>query len=182
MRPNKRSTPGVRCPVALAEIYANAFTYPRGRACRRYWVAPGILVGGNINDPDDWRHLREALGITAVINLDHRSESWIGIRHLLEHGVEDDGKGFTREDFEKVVSFARERLEEGPIYVHCHIGVSRSPTFAYAILRAVKGMPPAEALAAIDGAESEWESGWSSVPKHRTYVTSVESALADPST
>lgn len=164
--------------MALAEIYANVFTYPRGRACRRYWVASGILVGGNINDPNDWRHLREALGITAVVNLDHRSESWIGIRHLLEHGVEDDGKGFSRSDVEKVVSFARERLQEGPIYVHCHIGVSRSPTFAYAILRSVMGMTPDEALAAINGAESEWEHGWSSAEKHQVYVRSIEDAIA----
>lgn len=164
--------------MALAEIYPNSHTSPPGRPCRRYWVHPLVMVGGNINDEADWAHLRDRYGIRAVVNLDHRDYSGLSIPALCQCPVEDDGRGFARQMVRQVVAFSWLWTGIGPVYVCCHIGVSRSAAFAYGILRWVFGMSEDGAVSAICTGEGEYGDQWEAVEKHRTYMRSVDLALA----
>lgn len=164
--------------MARAEVYENKFTSPPGRPCVRFWVHPQIMIGGNLNGPEDWAHLRDKYGIRAVVNLDHRSEAWMGMPALSECPVEDNGQGFSRHHVRQAVSFAWLWTGIGPIYVHCHIGVSRSPAFAYGMLRWIYGMSEDAALTAINMGEGEFGASWETVPKHVTYMKSVDRALS----
>ena len=64
--------------MTVAETYLNRYGYPDPVATLRYWVHPGILVGGNVNDEADWRHLRDDLGIRSVLNVDHNTDTGKG--------------------------------------------------------------------------------------------------------
>lgn len=167
--------------MTLAQVYQNRFTSPPNRDCSRYWVHPHILVGGNINDQSDFEHLTELLGVTAVVNVDHNSDipviqNWFNFR-LYEYPVHDDGTGFHWDAVRGVVGFAYQWVKKGPIYVHCHIGYSRSPAFAYGILRWCFNETIEKSLEALNTAGAEFGTDYASIPKHRTYLASIERAL-----
>lgn len=166
--------------MGLAEVYLNRFTDPQHRPTRRYWVHPLILVGGNINDWPDFYHLEHDLEITSVLNVDGRSE-----RELLGEGVElfevplvDDGNPFSILNVRKAIGWAINQLDEGVIYVHCHIGVSRSPAIAYGILRWRYQLTRSDALAMINAGGGEFGNTYESVPKHLVYLDAVDAALS----
>lgn len=160
-------------------LYQNAFTSPPNRDCVRHWVHQRVLVGGNVNDQADWMNLVFRHDIISNINLDARSESHLDIRHLCEAPVQDDGNPFPRAAVRHVLSFARMQVGIGAVYVHCHIGVSRSPAFAYGILRWALDMSPEQALAGINSSGAEYGSDYLGYhPKHRTYIDAVESAIS----
>lgn len=135
------------------------------------------MVGGNINDGADLAHLRGKYGIRSVVNLDARSEAHLQVPALCECPVVDDGRPFAPHFVRQAVSFAKLQVGIGPLYVHCHIGVSRSPAFAYGILRWAFEMNPDAALTAINMGGGEFGPSWESVSKHRVYMESVERAI-----
>lgn len=162
----------------MPEIHLNAHTYPPMRQCVRHWVHPTILVGGNLNDRADYDDLAARLGVRSVVNLDARSEAGLLIPALCEIPVDDNGQPFPRDAIRHAVSFAKLQVGIGAVYVHCHIGVSRSPAFAYGILRWVYGMSRPEAVARLNSSGGEYGSDYLSVPKHGVYLDAVDSALS----
>ncbi len=173
--------------MAIAEFYQNRFTNPPNQECSRYWVHPMILVGGNVNDGTELIRLRQQFGICGFINLDHNEpEGLTGIENdwesffedCLENPVLDDGQGFNRADVRRVVSFAH-AFKDHPISINCHVGFSRSPAFAYAIMRWVYEMTGQEALHALNTADGPYGSAYlMCVPKHLVYIDSIEAALS----
>ncbi len=122
-------------------------------------------------------------GVGAVVNVDGRSEAHLPIdsHYLFEAPTADDGNPFSRAAVRDAVSFARSRLKVGvrALYVHCHIGVSRSPAFAYGILRWALDMSPEQALAGLNSSGAEYGTDYLGyAPKHRVYLDAVEAALA----
>ncbi len=163
--------------MALAEVYLNRLARPHTHH-RRYWVHPSILVGGNVVDAEDWLHLSKDFGIRSVLNVDHYSDMGKGILMLSESPVPDDGTPLPRGIIRHAVSFAKMTVGLGPIYVHCHAGISRSPAFAYAIMRWVFDMAPAAAIEAIRAGGGEQNETYGMLPKQRSYIESVELALS----
>jgi hypothetical protein len=161
---------------SLAETYSNTYAI-HNRVCRRYWVHPKVMVGGNVLDAADWKHLQDTYSIASVLNVDGISDVGKGISHLSECHVEDDGTPFPRHIVRQAVSFAKLTTGFGPIYVHCHLGISRSPAFAYAILRWVFEQSPEEALKAIRASAGEWGQGYGTSGIHISYINSIEKAF-----
>jgi hypothetical protein len=171
--------------MTLAETYQNRFTNPPNQVCQRYWVHPMILVGGNVNDGNELIRLRQKFGICGFINLDHnRPNDLTGIENdwesffedCLDQPVLDNGEGFNPEDVRRVISFAY-GFKGYPIHLNCHIGYSRSPAFAYAIMRWVYGMQCGEATRALNESGGPFGSSYlNAAPKHRTYLFSIERA------
>ena len=160
----------------LAELYRNSLYAPDPtHVVARYWVVPQILVGGSILDSEDWVHLRDVFGITGVICVEsEHSDSGKGIEKLCELPTLDDGQPKPKELFVDAIVFAREVLGAGGrLYVHCQMGGSRSPAFAYAILRAVLGMSQGAARTWIAMAKP----GYGEHPVHQTYLASADSAV-----
>jgi hypothetical protein len=69
---------------------------------------------------------------------------------FLWNGVEDGGQAMPDDWFETGVTFALEALQDpdAQVLAHCHAGINRGPSMAYAILLAT-GMDPVAALTAI---------------------------------
>jgi hypothetical protein len=177
--------------MGLAEIYINrAYSPDPTHATQRWWVNPDILVGGSIYDASDWNHLYKDFGVRSVLNVEtEHSDEGKGIPILSECRVPDNGDPFPPGIVRHAVSFAKMNIGFGPIYVHCQMGGSRSPAFAYAILRWVHGMNPFAALEAVRNGK-DWtlrnDDGklvggagltYGDHPTHRIYLASVEDAL-----
>lgn len=129
-------------------------------------------------DAGDWRHLHDAFGIRSVLNVDHNTDAGKGIQFLSECPVPDDGTPFPRGLIRHAVSFARMHIGIGGLYVHCHAGISRSPAFAYAILRWITDMSPGEALSAVRKSGTHWGDDYGAYTNQKTYLDSVEKALS----
>lgn len=158
----------------IAEYYVNTIS-PINPTMIRYWVTSDLLLGGNICDQKDWEHLEKDFGVKAVINLDGHTDKDKGITNLLECYVLDNGDPFPAEKIKQVISFAKEHMKH-PIYLHCHAGISRSPHFAYAILRSCYGMTKEDAMAQIRNALPDTHYGFNN---HTTsYIKSIEDALS----
>ena len=177
--------------MGLAEVYVNrAYSYDPTHPVQRWWVNDDIMVGGSICDAGDWQHLFKDFGIRSVLNVEtEHSDVGKGIQLLSECQVPDDGSPFPSGLVRHAVSFAQMNVGLGPIYVHCQMGGSRSPAFAYAILRWVHRMDPAGALFTVR-AGKDWslkaQNGkliggaglvYGEHPTHRAYLASVENAL-----
>jgi len=162
--------------MAVAEQYVNTYARPH-RLCLRWWAHPSVMIGGNVLHEADWKHLRDVYGIRSVLNVDHISDAGKGIPLLSECPVPDDGSPIPKGLVRHAVSFARMYLGMGKMYVHCHLGVSRSPAFAYAVLRWVFNMGKEEALRAVQTGGGELGENYGTDPRQRAYIDSVESAL-----
>lgn len=70
----------------------------------------------------------------------------------LHHGVDDAGQRIPGTWFERLTTWSLAALDEpdAKLYVHCHMGVNRGPSAAFAILLA-QGWEPLPALNAIRG-------------------------------
>lgn len=161
--------------VGIAEFYINKLYL--GHTASRYWLADNLLVGGSIVDAADWEHLRTDFGISAVINLEsEHSDIGKGIDTLLELPTPDDGQKKDPKLFQSAIAFGQCILNEpGPkLYVHCQQGGSRSPAFAYAILRGVHGLTKEAALSCIRACHPEYGNH----PVHQAYLDSAEEALS----
>jgi dual specificity phosphatase 3 len=72
--------------------------------------------------------------------------------HYLHNGQDDAGQDMPDEWFDRGVLFALAALENrgSTVLAHCHMGINRGPSMAYAIMLA-QGWPPVAALDAIRG-------------------------------
>jgi dual specificity phosphatase 3 len=127
------------------------------------FITPNLATGGDLPNetPDAIRDLEEwqQMGITHVI--DNRLEwddskfvaQWAPDMSYLHNGVDDHGERMPDGWFNEGVPFALEAFAEpnSKVLVHCHMGINRGPSLAYAVLLA-SGWDPIEALTAIRSA------------------------------
>ncbi len=168
----------------IVESYANSLYL--GHVCNRYWISGGffLMVGGSLLGPEDWEHLQGDYGITDVVNVEteHSDAGKLPGEHLCELQVPDDGTPFPPDKVLAACMFVLGKLvKDGPassskFYVHCQMGGSRSPAFAYAVMRGCFDMSSSEALAAVRTAKGD--EAYGDHPYHKSYLGSVESALA----
>ena len=173
----------------VLEKYANSlYSYEPTIINHRYYV-PGyknIIIGGSIIDKADWEHLHNDFGVTDVINVEteHDDSEKVPAEHLLQVQTEDNGNGFPVDKIMAAIEFAK-----GPnkvLYIHCQMGGSRSPAWAYAILRGVYGLQATEALKVIiearigvhkfcngRGFQENYGHAW----QHQAYLKSIDDAL-----
>jgi len=125
-----------------------------------HFITPQLATGGDL-PVDNEAALRELaewveLGITHVI--DNRGEAedadfladYAPQISYLHNGVDDAGQLMPDQWFDDGLAFAEAALQEpnAKVLVHCHMGINRGPSLAFAILLA-QGWNPVEALAAI---------------------------------
>lgn len=123
-------------------------------------ITDRLFTGGDLpaehdlllRDVEDW----QAVGITHVIDnrLEWSDEDIVAelapsIAYL-HNGVDDAGQRMPDEWFDRGVGFALEALArpDGVVLAHCHMGINRGPSMAFAILLAL-GEDPVAALDAI---------------------------------
>lgn len=161
-----------------AESYINQFAVPPV-AVLRWWV-PGfpIMVGANIQDDADLAHLRRDFGITHVLDVES------GRPATADHGggyckieMVDNGMPMAPPLLVDACSFAKAALA-GPaakLYVHCHMGASRSPAYVYAIMRSVFGLTHEQGIVAINRGFPHGDGyHWSHHPAQQAYVGAID--------
>ena len=126
-------------------------------------ITDGLFVGGDlpVEEAEARQHLDEWLDAGVTYILDVREEwddselvaahaSHVGYSHL---GTHDDGGAQDPAWFDEGVATARDAVEvDGTgLLVHCHMGINRGPSMAFAILLD-RGWEPSPALDAIRAA------------------------------
>lgn len=160
--------------VGVAEWYMNTYS-PQPNPMPRYWITPSLLVGGNVLNAADWAHLEKDFGIKAVINADGQPDP-SEIANICNAYVLDEGAGFPVDIVRKIVSFGKAN-KDAPMYVHCHMGASRSPHFVYAILRGVHGLSKDDARATVERVLPNERYKWGFNNHTASYTASIEAAL-----
>lgn len=168
----------------IVETYSN--TLYLGHVCHRYWIPGGffLMVGGSLLGSEDWSHLQRDFGITDVVNVEteHSDVGKLSDEHLCQIQVPDDGTPFPPERVLAACMFVLGKVvrdtpsEHSKFYVHCQMGGSRSPAFAYAIMRGCFDMSAAAALSAVRTAKGDQAYGEHAF--HQSYLASIEAALA----
>ena len=124
------------------------------------WITPTLAVSGDLPSHRGERlaHLQrwQSEGLTHVLDVREERDDSVFIRenstiepHWL--GVDDDWGAISSEWFEAVTAVAGrvyESDDEARLLVHCHMGVNRGPSAAFAILLA-RGWEATSALEAI---------------------------------
>jgi dual specificity phosphatase 3 len=124
------------------------------------FITPRLATGGDLpeasddadRDLEEWRRL----GITHVV--DNRIE-WDDAEFVhdrapeilyLHNGVDDAGDRQPDEWFDRGVAWIRQATQDpdATVFVHCHMGINRGPSLAYAALLD-QGWDPVEAIDAI---------------------------------
>lgn len=165
--------------MAVVEVYHHDLYFLEhgvSTMVARYWVALGALMGGgSILSVADWRHLRDAYNVSAVVNLEQEhTDKGYGIPYLLETPLPDDGVARPLEWFWRTEKFVRQQLKKRRVvYVHCQMGGSRTPVVLYYLLRALYGHSREEALEAINGNKE-----YGNHPVHQMYLASADEALS----
>lgn len=168
-------------PKGVAEYYINKFAQPSNIApyaiLSRYWITPSILIGGNICSSEEFLRMKEKYNIEAVINVDAgNSDAEYDINNLLELSTEDNGTPFSKENILQAIEFANV-FKDKTIYLHCHLGFSRSPHFAYLILRSVYGMDKDSALNTVINSLPTNNHAWGFNQHTQSYITSIDTVL-----
>lgn len=158
----------------VAEYYINELS-PNKPKIARYWITPELLVGGNILNMDDLNHLVNDFGIKSIINVDAMQNHEGAIDNLLQVSVLDNGDGFSEEIVHKVIRFSKKHIHN-PIYLHCHMVYSRSPHFAYVILRD-SGLSKEVAYNKVKLALPSNNHLWGFSQHTLSYIDSIEKAL-----
>jgi dual specificity phosphatase 3 len=115
-----------------------------------------LWTGGDLPDPpsEAWRTIRawQALGIHAVVDnrVEWSDEELVAAvapeMSYLHAGVDDAGQAMPDWWFETVASFAAGHINRGlRVLVHCHMGINRGPSAAFAVLLAT-GWEPIDAI------------------------------------
>jgi len=157
------------------------------------FITPQLATGGDLpaNRQDAVRVLQEwrSLGITHVV--DNRFE-WSDDDLVAEHcpeihylhlGVDDAGQQMPDGWFDLGTEWVRGALQdpEAKVLVHCHMGINRGPTMAYACLLML-GHDPIEAMTMIRSARPIAAIGYAEDAldwHHRTSGASRRQQLAD---
>ncbi|SRR5208282_5760960 len=118
-------------------------------------ILPNLCVGSFPKSPEDIDRLKKDFGITAVLNVQtdddmaywgvnwHRlvsyyRESGIEVRRVQ---VEDFNPGDLRRQLPECVEVLDELLRQGHmVYVHCNMGINRSPSIVIAYLQWIQGL------------------------------------------
>ena len=124
------------------------------------FVTERLAVGGDLAPQfslarRQLQELRDA-GITHIADLrdewndEELVRFWAPELGYLYHPVEDAGQRIPAEWFEQLNDWVTQVLEDpdAKVLVHCHMGVNRAPSAAFALLLA-QGLPVRDALAAI---------------------------------
>jgi protein-tyrosine phosphatase len=120
------------------------------------WVTDRIALGSAVSGPLQVRSLLlDGVSHVLDLRLTPSSESLYagtGISYL-QNGVADDGRPKADAWFFDGIDFVMKALKRptGRVLVHCKLGMSRSPSMVYAVLRA-QGMPAVEAKERISKA------------------------------
>lgn len=140
------------------------------------FVTERLAIGGDLDpfEPKARRQVREIvdLGITHVLDVrlewtDHDVwETVPGVSYRWD-GIDDAGQQVPAEWFDRIVTWALGALQDpdARVLAHCHMGINRGPSAAFAILLAL-GLDPVEALSRIRSVRSI------------AYVAYAEDALA----
>ena len=161
-----------------AEAYTNYLAQPPVGVLR--WWVPGypIMIGGNIQDAADLAHLQKDFGITHVLDVESgrgaTCEHPAGKYKKLE--FIDNGMPVSAALLREACEFARDAVKAGgKLLIHCHMGASRSPAIAYAILRTVYGLSHEDGLVAINRGFPHGEGyEWSYHQCQQAYVGAVD--------
>ena len=112
------------------------------------FITPNLATGGDLpeatadalRDIEEWQRL----GITHVV--DNRIEwddtdlvaQWAPAIRYLHNGVDDAGQEMPDEWFDVGVAFVHAAFDDpdAKVLVHCHMGINRGPSLAYAVLLA----------------------------------------------
>jgi hypothetical protein len=160
---------------ALAERYINRMYIDHPAV--RWWAHSRILVGGSINNSDDFENMQNKFGVTSVISVEseHSDSGKVPEAILCHLPTPDDGSAPSVQHWKTLIDFAQVALKDSSskVYVHCQMGGSRSPAAAYAIMRTVFNFNPNDALAHIQRFKTGYGEHW----YHRNYLESVETAL-----
>ena len=168
--------------VDIVETYSNALY--EGHTCHRYWIRKWpVLVGGSVLHSGDWEHLAKDFWITDVVNVEteHDDSGKIPADRLIQARVPDVGSPFPADKILSVCLFVANKLrinDRSRFYVHCQMGGSRSPAFAYAILRGVYGLSQNDALQEIIQSRPEEKLPYGHHDFHKAYLKSIEEALS----
>jgi hypothetical protein len=126
------------------------------------YIASRVWTGGDLPSDlgedemlDDLVAIQNA-GITHILDvrIEWSDEDFIRNHapelNFLWNGADDMGQPMPDEWFDVGVKFALEALEDpdAQVLAHCHAGINRGPSMAYAILLAT-GMEPVDALTAV---------------------------------
>ena len=124
-------------------------------------MLPHLLVGSSPTSPEDVALLKREMGVTAVLNLQTEEDfasfeiDWsrletryrqlgIDVRRV---PVQDFDPDSLRQNLPKCVDALDELLRDGhTVYVHCNMGVNRSPSVAIAYLHWVRSRSLDEAV------------------------------------
>ena len=117
-------------------------------------ILPNLFVGSYPGSPEDIDRLQNDFGVTAVLNVQTDEDmtcwgvNWGGLEsHYRTTGVEgrrgpvrDFDPEDLRRNLPKCVEVLDELLHQGhAVYVHCNMGINRSPTIVIAYLHWVQG-------------------------------------------
>jgi hypothetical protein len=129
------------------------------------FITDRLATGGDLpeGDGEAVRHLDEweRLGITHVVDnrAEYSDEAFVADHApqiaYLHHGIDDAGQRLPDAWFDDGVSFVRSALAQSGtrVLVHCHMGINRGPSLAYAVLLDA-GWDPVAAIDAIRAARS----------------------------
>lgn len=162
--------------MSVLEYYVNTRSEPASSWPRWLVDGHGIVMGGSIVSSFDWRHVSTTYGCGACLNIDasRSDKGLVPDAELCEFSVEYD-RPIPSSALVLACRVAEEVFaKESRIYLHCHHGRSRSPAFAYAILRKVRGLRPLEALSAIDSSSPHGEYATPGYSGRGSWLVSVE--------
>ena len=102
-------------------------------------VAPRLYVGAQtaVRVPVPWSLVVDLVGTTKSSDVPHGK--------LLQAKMYD-GARIERRVLDRVAELVAEYRQRGPILIHCHAGLSRSVSVAYAMLRVLYGLSHKDAL------------------------------------
>jgi len=166
----------------IAEEYVNKVCINQPNA-RRYWITPEMMVGGSIIDAEDYEHIKSKFYMHGVLNVETEHLDFgkgINIDELCEIQVPDNGTPFPLEYVQRAAKFTDEFLTKNKgrknLYIHCQQGGSRSPAFAYMVLRHHYKMSESDALGQIRGCVPNGSTyGWHEY--HQRYLKSIEDGI-----
>jgi hypothetical protein len=138
---------------------------PRPTTIEQWWRTPcvvtaGVVVSGDLDRSSRERAARQLaklieLGVTDIVDTRVEASDERYIRGLYPqvqyHHIGTDDDGYERDDewFELGVQASLAAIRGGgTVLVHCHMGVNRGPSMAFAVLLAL-GWDPIAALEAI---------------------------------